>query len=497
MKTTLTTLIILLITISSIAQQGINYKALIKDSTGDVVENQTITVEFTILQGTTNVYTETHTPTTDANGIIIINIGEGSMQSGNFEAIEWANDDHFLKVQLDTGNGLVDMGTTQFMAVPYANHARTVEEHDHLGETWSGSGRLSIVTSNISQAGALRVSNESGFGLEVGAAGNAGVYVNEASTGVYVNNARESGIYINDASNYGGFFRGETSGIYAMGSTNSKPDIILGANSVAALEDEGIISSDLNFNSSDIWLKSNDAVVVVLDQNDDEEGDFEIKANNSPAVIFNVSEDGKVGISTSTPSTKLQIIGGTDASLADGSGYVVLGSENSVNMVLDENEIMIRDNGVASNLFLQRDGGDVWVGNNVVHSSDRRLKKDINNLSYGLGEILQLEPKTYYWKNRDQSKKSLGLIAQDVQFIISEIVNRADDNMKTLSISYTELIPVLIKAIQEQQQIIEGQNKKITAQINQNLTQNKELNTQNSTIERLIKRIERLESSNQ
>lgn len=495
MKTKLIIMLAVLSTLSSIAQQGINYKALIKDNEGNAIKEQTVTVVFTILQGTTAVYAETHASTTDANGIIILNIGMGTVQSGDFDAIVWANDDHFLNVQIDTGNGLVNMGTTQFMAVPYANHARTVEEHDHLGETWSGSNPLSIFNSGPFNAAALIINNSAGHGLDI-TANTLGINIgNTGGTSINVQNAGHNGVNVMTAENYGGYFVGNNGGVFAAAPDNSTPDIILGVTSMT--EDEGIISSLENAPSSDLWLKSNDAVVIVLDQNDDEDGDFEIKANNSPAVIFNVSEDGKVGISTSTPSTKLQIIGGTDASLADGSGYVVLGSENSVNMVLDQNEIMIRDNGVASNLFLQLDGGDVWVGNNVVHSSDRRLKQDINNLSYGLDEILQLVPKTYYWKNRDQSKKSLGLIAQDVQSIISEIVNTADDDIKTLSISYTELIPVLIKAIQEQQQIIESQNKKITTQINQNSTQNNKINTQASSIELLIKRIERLESSNQ
>ena len=111
------------------AQQGINYKALIKDANNAVVANQSITVQFTILQGVaqTNVYQETHTPTTDANGIIIVNIGEGTVDSGVFDDIAWASDDHFLNTQINTGSGLVDIGTTGFKTVPYALSAKTVE----------------------------------------------------------------------------------------------------------------------------------------------------------------------------------------------------------------------------------------------------------------------------------------------------------------------------------------------------------------------------------
>jgi len=121
------TVLALIITFSLSAQQGINYKALIKDSGGNVVANDLIAIQFTILQGAgmVNVYQETHTPTTDDNGIIVVNIGEGAVNSGVYADIDWGIDDHFLNVQIDTGGGLTDMGTTQFMAVPYALHAST------------------------------------------------------------------------------------------------------------------------------------------------------------------------------------------------------------------------------------------------------------------------------------------------------------------------------------------------------------------------------------
>ncbi|WP_417858380.1 DUF1566 domain-containing protein [Xanthomarina gelatinilytica] len=126
MKTILQIMVLFLFG-STFAQQGINYKAIVKDGSGNVVANDLIQVQFTILQGATSVYQETHSPTTDANGIVIINIGEGIPISGTFSTIDWSADDHYLNVQINTGGGLTDMGTTQFMAVPYAIHAQTAE----------------------------------------------------------------------------------------------------------------------------------------------------------------------------------------------------------------------------------------------------------------------------------------------------------------------------------------------------------------------------------
>ena len=111
----------------SVAQNGINYKAIVKDANGNVVANTLVVVEFSILRGTTqnNVYKEMHTPITDANGLLILNIGEGTPVSGTFNTIAWANSTTFLNTKIKTGASFVDMGTTEFKSVPYAKNAET------------------------------------------------------------------------------------------------------------------------------------------------------------------------------------------------------------------------------------------------------------------------------------------------------------------------------------------------------------------------------------
>jgi len=65
-----------------------------------------------------------------------------------------------------------------------------------------------------------------------------------------------------------------------------------------------------------------------------------------------IVQSGNAGIGTTAPAVKLQVDGGTDASLANGTGYMVLGSESGTNLVLDDNEIMARNNGAGSTLYL-------------------------------------------------------------------------------------------------------------------------------------------------
>ncbi len=118
-----------------IAQNSINYKALIKDTNGNVLASSPINIQFIIYEGaalTNNVYQESHAVITDTNGFAIVNIGDGAT-SDDFNFVNWNKDEHYLNVQVDIGSGLVDLGTTQFMAVPYAlssgDHPWTKDEN--------------------------------------------------------------------------------------------------------------------------------------------------------------------------------------------------------------------------------------------------------------------------------------------------------------------------------------------------------------------------------
>ena len=91
MKSILLFTISLLLSATSLAQNGINYKALIKDANGDVVANQAVTIQFSIAVPGAGAaaYAESHTTTTNANGIAIVTIGEGSPIFGDFTTLKW------------------------------------------------------------------------------------------------------------------------------------------------------------------------------------------------------------------------------------------------------------------------------------------------------------------------------------------------------------------------------------------------------------------------
>jgi hypothetical protein len=117
----------LMLTASVFAQapEKMTYQAVVRNSAGQLVTNQGIGMQISVLQGTetgTPVYVETHNTTTNVNGLVSIEIGNGTIVSGDFTTIDWANDVFFIKTETDPtgGTSYTITGTTQLMSVPYA-----------------------------------------------------------------------------------------------------------------------------------------------------------------------------------------------------------------------------------------------------------------------------------------------------------------------------------------------------------------------------------------
>ena len=107
--------------------QGINYQAVARDANGDVLMNQNLTIQFSIISDITTSavsWQETHTVNTNDFGLYTAIIGQGTStsvgSSASFDVIDWGASNHLLKVEVDYGGGLIDMGTTAFMSVPYS-----------------------------------------------------------------------------------------------------------------------------------------------------------------------------------------------------------------------------------------------------------------------------------------------------------------------------------------------------------------------------------------
>jgi len=238
---------------------------------------------------------------------------------------------------------------------------------------------------------------------------------------------------------------------------------------------------------------------------------------------MNVRDDGKVGIGQSVPLAHVHIKTGTNTPLllestSGGGGYVeyrlgasgaVLGYLGSANELITggsssdlgiraQNELVFATNTHVERARIHTDGKFEMTGtSSFIHqltgssfswlagtdnnrynfytadgnlrgyltasgvftdTSDLAYKKEIQDLSYGLAEVKQMQPRAYKMKINDEDQ--LGFIAQEMEQIIPEVVS-GEDGSKGLA--YGHLVPVLVKAIQEQQTLIESLTDRIAA----------------------------------
>ena len=123
-------ILLLALSIQAQAPQKFSYQTVIRNSSNQLLVGQTVGIKISILQGSANgnaVYVETHSPQTNANGLATLEIGGGTLLSGNFANINLANGPFFVKTETDPngGNNYTITNTSQLLSVPYALYSNS------------------------------------------------------------------------------------------------------------------------------------------------------------------------------------------------------------------------------------------------------------------------------------------------------------------------------------------------------------------------------------
>lgn len=161
-------------------------------------------------------------------------------------------------------------------------------------------------------------------------------------------------------------------------------------------------------------------------------------------------EQTRVGINNTTPITDLHIIQQTDASTDKVRGIRLQRSINTNHWrtMIDPSNNYVFEYNDALYSYIEP------VGATYVTSSDENLKRDILPLDNLLDKILQLRPASYYYKsNPANDRRSYGFLAQEVERLFPDFVFTSGNGIK--GIAYSNFGVIAIKAIQEQQKIIE------------------------------------------
>ncbi len=120
------------------APQKMSYQAIIRNASNVVVASSTVGIKISIVKGSPNgpaVFAERHTKSTNANGLLSLEIGAGTVLSGNFSAIDWGNGPYFIKTETDPlgGTNYSIVGATELLSVPYALYATTSGNSSTVG----------------------------------------------------------------------------------------------------------------------------------------------------------------------------------------------------------------------------------------------------------------------------------------------------------------------------------------------------------------------------
>jgi len=141
---------------SAQSPEEISYQAVIFDAGNNLVVNTTVGMQISILQGSasgTVVYQETHTPLSDANGLVTLKIASGTIISGTFSTIDWGAGPYFIKTETDPAGGTAYSitGISQLLSVPFALYAKEAETFSETDPVFSSSPAKGIAAADITR----------------------------------------------------------------------------------------------------------------------------------------------------------------------------------------------------------------------------------------------------------------------------------------------------------------------------------------------------------
>jgi len=494
--------------------QAVNYQGVVRDLSGNPVPNKNVRLRLSVTAQNQSVYyAEVQDVQTNALGLFAVKIGQGNPVNGSFANIPWSSGEKLLKVEIDVNGGsnfqLLGQPET-LVSVPYALQAASASEVTLAGDI-SGKSNATVISaiqgkpvSALSPGvGEVLKWNGAEWQPDVDATSGGGSYTAGQGISIGGNVISNTG----DLSNTNEIQQLSLSGAN-LSLSNGGGSVTLPAVPASYWENAG---------GNDI-INNNTGTVFVGNQNVPYQAIFASTNNNSGTIVAQNNGTGKAieAMAADGTAVKAQSTGGLGLDVTSNNraavfkGYV--SSQSGVGVVDIENTnrgalglsvtggLNIDGGQSISNFvgtisfdllegfrfcgfgllpYVDRGGSigssslrwsTIYAANGTINTSDARQKQAITPITYGLKQVMAMKPVSFEWKANPEQGRKLGFLAQDLQSVVPEVVSDkewiSDEKGKmtsrpaaALGVYYSDLIPVMTKAIQEQQTLIENLQK--------------------------------------
>ena len=389
------------------APQGISYQAVLRNGSGAIEANTSVTLGLAILQGSatgTVVYNENHAVTSNGFGLVNVTLGGGTVVSGTFSNINWSTGAYWVR----TTFGGTELGTSKLQSVPYALYAPS-------SASLNGTTNMLVKFTGPSTGANSNIFDN---GTKVGIGTTTPTGLLDVKGGGFPNKPQMR--LIEETGSYSRLqFRNSNTGLWTA----------------AALTNNTSASSlfNIHFTQAADGTGGND--------------------------ILRVSGQGKVGINGFDPTT---------GSLYDGMlGVKQSGSTNALSLSAAGSEGMWGFY-VGAQFYMYQNNTSIGNFNKTTgaysSTSDVRLKENIKPAGHVLDLVKDVQVMRYTYKRDPGHTPQLGYIAQELEKQFPEFVNKPEEiegKETAYTVNYAGMSAVAIKAIQEQQELIESMAKAI------------------------------------
>jgi len=158
------------------APQRISYQTVVRNASNNLIINSAIGLKLSVVQGDINgpvAYSETHSSTSNNNGLLNVELGAGTVIGGSFPGIDWSNGPWFIRTETDLtgGNNYEFSGAQQLLSVPYAFYTNTADSlaggYDETDPVFSGTVAAGITASDTAYWNQKQDALIAGPGIEI------------------------------------------------------------------------------------------------------------------------------------------------------------------------------------------------------------------------------------------------------------------------------------------------------------------------------------------